>query len=108
SINGPAPAVASSLQQLRTPRAAVAAGIIFALLFGLTLILIRVKMPEGVGDSAEWLSSDKGGIRAATKLMPFAASLSYGSSPSCGIASDVTRIGFSQPCSWAAACCSWR
>jgi hypothetical protein len=29
------------------------AGILFALLFGATLILIRVKMPEGVGDSAE-------------------------------------------------------
>jgi hypothetical protein len=69
---GPAPAVAPSLHQLRTPRAAAAAGILFALLFGVTLILIRVKMPEGVGDSTEWLDSDKGGIRAATKLMPFA------------------------------------
>jgi len=42
------------------------------LLFGATLILIRVKMPEGVGDSAEWLDSQKGGILTATKLMPFA------------------------------------
>ena len=48
------------------------AGILFALLFGATLILIRVKMPEGVGDSAEWLDSQKGGISTATKLMPFA------------------------------------
>jgi hypothetical protein len=48
------------------------AGILFALLFGATLILIRVKMPEGVGDSAEWLDSQKGGILTATKLMPFA------------------------------------
>jgi hypothetical protein len=44
----------------------------FALLFGATLILIRVKMPEGVGDSAEWLDSQKDGISTATKLMPFA------------------------------------
>ena len=50
----------------------VAAGVLFALLFGATLILIRVKMPEGVGDSAEWLDSQKGGISTATKLMPFA------------------------------------
>ena len=42
------------------------------MLFGATLILIRVKMPEGVGDSAEWLDSQKDGISTATKLMPFA------------------------------------
>jgi hypothetical protein len=48
------------------------AGILFGLLFGATLILIRLKMPEGGGDSAEWLDSQKGGISTATKLMPFA------------------------------------
>jgi hypothetical protein len=57
---------------LTTPRAAAVAGVLFGLLFGATLILIRVKMPEGVGDSAEWLDSQKGGILTATKLMPFA------------------------------------
>jgi hypothetical protein len=70
--NGPAHAAGPSLHQLTTPRAAAVAGVLFALLFGATLILIRVKMPEGVGDSAEWLESQKGGIAAATKLMPFA------------------------------------
>jgi hypothetical protein len=48
------------------------AGVLFALLFGATLILIRVKMPEGLGDSTEWLDSERGGILTATKLMPFA------------------------------------
>ncbi len=48
------------------------AGVLFALLFGATLILIRVKMPEGVGDSTEWLDSQRDGISTATKLMPFA------------------------------------
>jgi hypothetical protein len=57
---------------LTTPRAAAVAGLLFALLFGATLILIRVKMPEGVSDSAEWLESQKDGISTATKLMPFA------------------------------------
>jgi hypothetical protein len=57
---------------LTTPRAAAVAGVLFALLFGATLILIRVKMPEGVGHSAEWLDSQKDGISTATKLMPFA------------------------------------
>lgn len=42
------------------------------LLFGATLILIRVELPEGVGDSAEWLDSQRSGILTATKLMPFA------------------------------------
>jgi hypothetical protein len=57
---------------LTTPRAAAAAGVLFALLFGATLILIRVKMPEGVGDSTECLDSQKDGTSTATKLMPFA------------------------------------
>jgi hypothetical protein len=57
---------------LKTPRAAAVAGVLFALLFGATLILIRVKMPEGIGDSTEWLDSQKDGISTATKLMPFA------------------------------------
>jgi hypothetical protein len=70
--NGPAHAAGPSLHQLTTPRAAAVAGILFGLLFGATLILIRLKMPEGAGDSAEWLDSQKGGISTATKLMPFA------------------------------------
>jgi hypothetical protein len=57
---------------LTTPRAAALAGVLFALLFGAALILIRVKMPEGAGDSTEWLNSQRGGILTATKLMPFA------------------------------------
>jgi hypothetical protein len=48
------------------------AGVLFALLFGAALILIRVKMPEGAGDSTEWLNSQRGGILTATTLMPFA------------------------------------
>jgi hypothetical protein len=57
---------------LTTPRAAALAGVLFALLFGATLILIRVEMPEGLGDTTEWLDSQRGGILTATKLMPFA------------------------------------
>ena len=38
------------------------AGVLFALLFGATLILIRVKMSEGVGGSAEWLDSQRASI----------------------------------------------
>ena len=45
---------------------------LFAVLFAATLLLIRLKMPEGVSDSAEWLDDQKGGILTATVLMPFA------------------------------------
>jgi hypothetical protein len=48
------------------------AGVLFALLFGTVLILIRAKMPEGVADSSGWPSSRKSGVLTATVLMPFA------------------------------------
>jgi hypothetical protein len=57
---------------LTTPRAAALAGVVFAVLFGAVLVLIRTKMPEGVAGSTEWLSSRRSGISAATVLMPFA------------------------------------
>jgi hypothetical protein len=57
---------------LTTPRAAALAGVLFAVLMGAVLILIRVKMPEGAADSTEWLDSERGGILTATTLMPFA------------------------------------
>ena len=59
-------------RQLTTPRAAALAGVIFALLFGAVLILIRTNMPEGATDSSEWLNSRGSGIATATTLMPFA------------------------------------
>jgi hypothetical protein len=60
------------LRKSTTPRAGALAGVVFALLFGAVLILIRTKMPEGVQGSAEWLASRRGGIATATVLMPFA------------------------------------
>ena len=60
------------LHRLTTPRAAAVAGVVFALLFGAVLILIRTKMPEGVEGSAQWLTSRRDGIVTATVLMPFA------------------------------------
>ena len=51
-----------SLRLLTTPRAAALAGVLFALLFGAVLILIRTKMPEGVQGSTEWLTSRRSGI----------------------------------------------
>src|ERR1700736_3936018 len=59
-------------RQLKTPRAAALAGVVFALLFGAVIVLIRLRMPEGMQDSSAWLSSSHGGIATAAKLMPFA------------------------------------
>ncbi len=61
-----------ALHQLSTPKAAAVAGVVFAILFAVTLVLIRTKMPEGAGDSGAWLNSQGGGIMTATVLMPFA------------------------------------
>jgi hypothetical protein len=57
---------------LTTPRAAALAGVLFALLFAAVLILIRIKLPEGAGDSTQWLISERGGILTAAEPMPFA------------------------------------
>jgi hypothetical protein len=57
---------------LRTPRAAALAGVVFAVLFGTTVFLIRTNMPEGVQDSTRWLNTQHSGIATATALMPFA------------------------------------
>ncbi|MDC8993535.1 hypothetical protein PR371_06025 [Mycobacterium marinum] len=62
----------ASLHPLTTPRAAALAGVVFALLFGAVIILIRTRMPEGEGDTAGWLNNEHGGIATAAMLMPFA------------------------------------
>lgn len=45
---------------------------LFALLFGAVIVLIRLRMPEGMQDSSGWLSSNHSRILTAAKLMPFA------------------------------------
>ncbi|WP_433715505.1 hypothetical protein ACQP2U_16700 [Nocardia sp. CA-084685] len=59
-------------RRLSTPRAAALAGVAFAVLFGTTLILIRIDMPDGIEGSTHWLNSQRSAIRIATVLMPFA------------------------------------
>ena len=66
------PSSGPPVHPLTTPRAAALAGVLFAVLFGTTVFLIRHNMPEGVGDSTGWLNTQHGGIAIATVLMPFA------------------------------------
>lgn len=61
-----------TLKALTTPRAAALAGVLFALLFGATLILIRTSLPEGGTPGSQWLDAGSPKMDLAAKLMPFA------------------------------------
>jgi hypothetical protein len=59
-------------RRLSTPRAAAVAGVLFALLFGAALILIRLALPEGAEPGSQWVDEAGGHIRTSAILMPFA------------------------------------
>ena len=61
-----------TLKALTTPRAAALAGVLFALLFGAALILIRTSLPEGGSPGSQWLDAGSAKMDLAAKLMPFA------------------------------------
>lgn len=48
------------------------AGVVFALLFGAALILIRTALPEGAEPGSQWLESGSGHLKIAAVIMPFA------------------------------------
>lgn len=68
------PTVITVRQQLRTPRAAAVAGILFAVLFISAMVLIRLALPEGLTEStgSAWLEADTKPISLALMLVPFA------------------------------------
>ena len=59
-------------RRLTTPRAAAVAGILFALLFAASLILLRSAIPEGLNADTEWMATGYQRITLALGLMPFA------------------------------------
>jgi hypothetical protein len=59
--------------RLTTPRAAAVAGVLFALLFGTSLVLIRLALPEGEQPGTQWLESGSTNLKVAATIMPFAA-----------------------------------
>jgi hypothetical protein len=61
-----------ALHNLTTPRAAALAGVLFAILFGACIILIRSSLPEGAQPGSQWLEAGNDKIRLASELMPFA------------------------------------
>ena len=48
------------------------AGVLFALLFGAALILVRTTLPEHAEYGTEWVTSGRGRLKLAAVLMPFA------------------------------------
>ncbi|WP_099023157.1 hypothetical protein [Mycolicibacterium palauense] len=61
-----------SLHRLSTPRAAGLAGVLFALLFGTALVLIRTALPDDVKPGSEWVDGSLTHLKVASVLMPFA------------------------------------
>jgi MFS family permease len=58
--------------RLKTPRAAAVAGIVFSVLFLISLVLIRTKVPGDLKDAASWLGHDLKSVAFAIYLFPFA------------------------------------
>ena len=48
------------------------AGVLFALLFGTSLVLIRLALPEGGARGSQWVDGAEGMLKVAALLMPFA------------------------------------
>jgi hypothetical protein len=59
---------------LTTPRAAAVAGIVFSLLLGLALVLIRLSTPVDMAQSVGWLSdpAKRNAVKIAVNVVPFA------------------------------------
>jgi hypothetical protein len=60
------------IRKLSTPRAAALAGVLFALLFGAALVLIRTALPEGGERGSQWVDGSSTKLRIVALLMPLA------------------------------------
>ena len=60
--------------ELRTPRAAAVAGIVFSVLIGGALVLVRLSIPRGEGAISQWLTQSwrRTAVAVALNLVPFA------------------------------------
>jgi hypothetical protein len=65
--------VSLARQSLKSPRAAAIAGILFAVLYGTSLVLMRLSIPaDPATDTAAWLETNLSIVSLALNLMPFA------------------------------------
>ena len=51
------------------PRAAAVAGVVFALLFGAALLMVRMSIPGSIAERGGWLADPAGTLRLATHLL---------------------------------------
>lgn len=60
-------------EELRTPRAAAVAGIVFALILGAVLVLLHLALPRN-GDQSEWITDEsrRHKVSLALSLVPYA------------------------------------
>jgi hypothetical protein len=58
--------------ELRTPKAAAIAGMLFSVLLVAIVVLLRASVPADPQESGEWLSSHSKQVRVAVELVPFA------------------------------------
>jgi len=58
--------------RLKTPRAAAIAGIVFSILFIVSLVLIRISVPANPQEAGTWLSGGWKTVSFALHLLPFA------------------------------------
>jgi hypothetical protein len=58
-------------ERLTTPRAAALAGILFALLYSGSVVLIRLAVPSDLSDRSVWLRERSGSVALALSLVPF-------------------------------------
>lgn len=59
-------------QALRTPRGVAVAGILFAVVFSISIILLRSALPKEPFADVEWVRQEAGRMRVALFLIPFA------------------------------------
>jgi hypothetical protein len=59
-------------RSLTTPRAAAVAGILFALLYDASLVLIRLSVPADLTAESGWLAANGGRVALALNVTPFA------------------------------------
>jgi hypothetical protein len=61
-----------TVDRLKTPRATAVAGIVFSMLFIISLVLIRTAVPADPEDAGTWLARDLKSVTLAIYLLPFA------------------------------------
>lgn len=67
------PATHKAAQAITAPRAGAVAGVLFALLFGISVVLIRLSVPANSADASAWTTSTLSRASLGLRLIPFAS-----------------------------------